>query len=76
VLRVHGEVARVAVSARDIAVDVQVEVRGWTAEDSHFHLPPGGQRELNLHRHRPGAPLAGRVFATNALGDAPLEAAR
>jgi hypothetical protein len=54
---------------------VQVEVRGWTAEDSHFHLPPGGQRELNLHRYRPGAQLAGRVFATNALGDAPLEAA-
>ncbi|MFI4928031.1 MAG: glycoside hydrolase family 2 protein, partial [Burkholderiales bacterium] len=76
VLRVEGDVARVAVSARDIAVDVQVEVPGWTAQDSHFHLPPGGQRELDLHRHRPGAPLAGRVLATNALGDAMLEGAR
>ncbi|MBK6005267.1 glycoside hydrolase family 2 protein [Ramlibacter ginsenosidimutans] len=76
VLRVGGDVARVVVSARDIAVDVQVEVPGWTAQDSHFHLPPGGQRELDLHRHRPGAPLAGRVLATNALGDAMLEGAR
>jgi beta-mannosidase len=74
VLRLDGDAARVAVTTRDLAVDVQVEVAGWTARDSHFHLPPGGRRELDLHRHRPGARLAGRVFATNALGGAMLEA--
>ena len=73
VLQAEGDVARVAVATRDLAVDLQVEVAGWTVEDGHFHLPPGGRRELALRRHRPGARLAGRVCATNAIQDVLLE---
>jgi beta-mannosidase len=76
VIRLDGDVARVAVTTRDLAVDVQVEVPGWTAQDAHFHLPPAGRRELALQRHRAGANLAGRVLATNAMADVLLEAAR
>lgn len=75
VLGLDGDVARLLVATRDLAVDVQVEAAGWTARDAHFHLPPGGRHTLELQRHRPGARLVGRVFATNALDDALLEAA-
>ena len=74
VLGLDGDTARVRVATRDLAVDVQVEAAGWTARDAHFHLPPGGRRAIELQRHRPGARLSGRVFATNALEDALLEA--
>ncbi len=44
-----------SVSTRRFAQFVSVEVAGFRAADSWFHLEPGGTREVLLHPEREGA---------------------
>jgi len=65
---VDGGVWHLQVSARRFAQYVQVDVPGFVADDSWFHLPPGGTRATVL-RPCPGAPEAPRgwVRALNSV---------
>ena len=56
---VDGGAWHLQVSARRFAQYVQVDVPGYVADDSWFHLPPGGTRTTVL-RPWPGAPEAPR----------------
>lgn len=59
---------RLLVSARRFAQYVQVDVPGFVADDSWFHLPPGGQKSTVL-RPSPGGPEVPRgwVRALNSV---------
>jgi beta-mannosidase len=64
---VDGDAWLLRVSSRRFAQYVQVDVPGFAADDSWFHLPPGGERLVTL-RPEPGhAPAPkGRVRALNS----------
>jgi beta-mannosidase len=61
------------ISTRRMAEYVQVDVPGFLAADSWFHLPPGGSRTTVL-RPEPGPsrPPRGRVRALNSSGTGPV----
>jgi beta-mannosidase len=65
--RADGRSWLLSVSARRFAQFVQVDVPGFVAGDSWFHLPPGGERTLVL-RPAPGPEREprGRVRALNS----------
>ncbi|HEY4927782.1 MAG TPA: hypothetical protein VIH95_01425 [Acidimicrobiales bacterium] len=55
----EGEAWRLEVNSRRFAQYVHVDVPGYVADDSWFHLPPGGSR-VTVLRPWPGAPEAPR----------------
>ncbi len=73
-LRRDGDDVLVQVTSASLAVGVHFDVPGWVADDEHFHLPPGGSRQVRLRRLRDTAPLAGAVVAVNGVDAVPLEA--
>jgi len=60
------------VSTRRFAQYIQIDIPGFVASDSWFHLPPGGTRELVL-RPEPGCDHEpkGRLRALNSVAPAP-----
>ncbi len=64
-----GEVWRLLVSSRRFAQHIQIDVPGFAPDDSWFHLPPGGSREILLRPEsgtEPGSEPRGRVRALNS----------
>ena len=61
------------VSSQRFAEYVQVDVPGYVADDSWFHLPPGGERTVLLRPEAgPGREPRGRIRALNSATDAPV----
>jgi beta-mannosidase len=59
------------VSSRRFAQYVQVDVPGFVPDDSWFHLPPGGSRDVRLRpEHGSGHEPKGRVRALNSATQA------
>jgi beta-mannosidase len=62
-----GDGATVSVRTRRFAYAVAVEADGFAADDSYFHLPPGGERTLRLRRVTSATgPLRGTLQPLNA----------
>jgi len=62
-----GDAWTIHLSTDRFAEYVHIDVPGFLAGDSWFHLPPGGTRDIDL-RPLPGAPEvpSGRVYALNS----------
>ena len=60
------------VASRQFAQWVVVDVPGYTASDSWFHLAPGTQREVRLVPDDPRSTLRGEVRALNATRSTPV----
>lgn len=54
------------VRTRDFAQSIAIEVEGFRADDSFFHLAPGGERVIRLHPIGEPRPLVGTVEPINA----------
>ena len=65
--------AQVTLRARELAVGVHFDVPGWQAAEEHFHLAPGEERTVVLHRSRAAAPFAGDVHALNRAAALSIE---
>ena len=64
----------VAVTARSFAYGVHIEWDGMTAQDEHFHLPPGDEARVIL-RGTPAPQACGWVHAANASQPVPIAGA-
>ncbi|MGZ5271399.1 MAG: glycoside hydrolase family 2 protein [Ramlibacter sp.] len=69
-----GACAMLDVRTQQWALDVHLDLPGWTADDDHFHLAPGAARTVRLQRLAPGADLAGSLHALNLAAAIPVEA--
>jgi beta-mannosidase len=65
----------VRLATRRFAQSVTVEADGFNADDAYFHLAPGGEKTVILHRtpNEPQRPLRGRVHALNSHTPAKIE---
>jgi beta-mannosidase len=66
----------VTISTRDFAQSVAVEAEGFLADDSFFHLAPGGSHVILLRPAGEPRPLAGTVAALNAMSDTRIDLSR
>ena len=71
---IDGQTAEVTVGTRRFAFGVHFDIPGFEAEDEHFHLAPGGQARVVLHRCGGGDPLHGSVRAVNSVRGVPVGA--
>ena len=65
----------VRIATRRFAQSVTIEAEGFNAEDAYFHIAPGSDKRVTLHRtpNEPGRPLRGRVHALNSHTPARIE---
>jgi beta-mannosidase len=64
--RADGDGALVVVRTRRFAQSIAVDVEGFVPDDAYFHLAPGGERTLRLHRMSGSAPPRGTLQPLNA----------
>ena len=65
----------VKIATKRFAQSVWIEVEGFHADDAYFHLAPGSDKSVMLHRtpNEPERPLRGRVHALNSHTPAKIE---
>ncbi|MFZ5892908.1 MAG: glycosyl hydrolase 2 galactose-binding domain-containing protein [Myxococcota bacterium] len=71
-LREDGDVDLV-LRTRRFAQSLSLDVPGVTADDDFFHLAPGAEKTLRLHRDNPSSALRGSISALNGLVPLPIK---
>jgi beta-mannosidase len=69
------KVFAVRIATRRFAQSLWIEADGFSPDDAYFHLAPGSEKTVLLHRtpNEPVRPLRGRVHALNAHTPAKIE---
>ncbi|HEY0340730.1 MAG TPA: glycoside hydrolase family 2 protein, partial [Steroidobacteraceae bacterium] len=71
----RGDTFDLKITTRRFAQSVWIESEGFRADDAYFHMAPGSEKTVFLHRspHEPQRPLRGRVHALNTHTSAKIE---
>ena len=66
IVAIGEDAVEVGLRTRRLALGVHFDIPGFTADDEHFHLPPGSDAHVMLRGAGP-LPAGGRVHAVNSV---------